>query len=109
MKYFFSHLIEIESVILELEKLGLSRDQKVHLAFLIDSQLHHTILDAILSQLNDAEKRIFAKHLTEGNHDKIWKFLNDKIDGVEDRIKETANQLKEELHKDLQRARKETK
>lgn len=108
MKYFFSHLIEIEQVLVELEKLDLSKDQKVHLASLIDSQLHDTILDAILSQLNDAEKRVFTQHLTEGDHHKIWKFLNDKINGVEDKIKEAANQLKHTLHKDLQRASKET-
>lgn len=108
MKYFYSHLIEIESIIVELDKLDLSKEQKVHLTSLIDSSLHHTILDVILSQLNDQEKRVFMQHLTEGIHDKIWKFLNDKVDGVEDKIKKAAQDLKVKLHEDVKKAKKES-
>lgn len=106
MKYFFNHLIEIESIIVELDKLDLSKSQKEHLSALIDSSLHHTILDAILSQLSEQQKRVFINHLSEGNHDKIWQFLNDKIDKVEDKIKQAADQLKEQLRKDLKELKK---
>lgn len=105
MKYFYSHLIEIESVISELDKMELSDEERIHLAKLLDSSLHHTILDAILSELSDQEKRVFMQHITEGNHDKIWKFLNENIDGVEDKIKKVAEDLKKELHKDLKKAK----
>lgn len=105
MKYFYSHLIEIESVISELDKMELSDEERIHLAALLDSSLHHTILDAILSELPDQEKRVFLQHITEGNHDKIWKFLNEKIDGIEDKIKMVAEDLKKELHKDLKKAK----
>ena len=106
MKYFFSHLIEIESIIIELDKLDLSKEQKIHLTSLIDSSLHHTVLDAVLSELSDQDKRVFLNHLQEDNHDKIWKFLNEKIDKVEDKIKAIADDLKVKLHKDLQKAKK---
>lgn len=105
MKY-FSHLIEIESINLELEKLDLSKQQKIYLASLIDSQLHHAILDAILSKLPDDQKRVFVQHLSEGDHAKIWKFLNEKIEKVEEKIKKVAEELKSQLHKDLKRAQK---
>lgn len=105
MKYFYSHLIEVESVISELDKMELSDEERIHLAALLDSSLHHTILDAILSELSDQEKRVFMQHIIEGNHDKIWKFLNEKIDGVEDKIKKVAEDLKSELHKDLKKAK----
>lgn len=105
MKQFYSHLIEIESIVLELDKFDLSEEEKIHLAQLIDSSLHHTILDAILSELKEEDKRIFLRHIHENDHDKIWQFLNGKVDNIEERIKKTADDLKKELHKDL----KETK
>ncbi|MDD5415615.1 MAG: hypothetical protein PHE48_01265 [Candidatus Daviesbacteria bacterium] len=104
--FFYSHLIEIESIIIELDKLDLSPEQKEHLANLIDSSLHHTILDAVLSELTPADKKVFLQSLKEDNHNKIWKFLNEKIDSVEEKIKKTANDLKNELHKDLKEAKK---
>lgn len=107
MNYFYSNLIEIDSIILELDKMGLSDEEKLHLAELIDSSLYHTILDAVLSELSESDKRVFIQHLHEENNDKVWKFLNDKIDGVEDKIKKAAEDLSKELHKDLRKARKQ--
>lgn len=103
---FYSHLIEIETIISELDKMDLSNEEKLHLANLLDSSLHHTILDAILSQLQDQDKRVFMQHVTEGNNEKIWQFLNNKIEGVEDKIKKAAESLKAELHRDLRETKK---
>lgn len=108
MKLFYSHLIEVDSIILELDQMDLSDKERLHLANLIDSSMHHSILDAILSELSQSDKRVFMQHLNEGNHDKIWKFLNGKVDGVEEKIKKAADDLKIELHKDLKEA-KQTK
>ncbi len=106
MKKFYEHLVEIESITLELERLNLSKQQKIHLASLVDSSLHHTILDAILSELEESDKRVFLKYLSEDDHDKIWKFLNEKVDKVEEKIKKVAEDLKMRLHEDLKKAKK---
>lgn len=106
MKQFYSHLIEIETIIVELDRMDLTQEQRTHLTELIDSSIHHTILDAILSELSDADKRVFLQHLSAGSHDQIWKFLNEKIDNIEDKIKKAADSLKHELHKDLKEASK---
>lgn len=104
MSKFYSRLIEIESIVIELDQMDLTDEQKTHLAILVDSSLHHAILDAILSQLTDVDKRVFISHLNEGNHDRIWKFLNEKVDKVEDKIRKASDDLKKELHKDLKEA-----
>lgn len=106
MNHFYSQLIEIQSIIVELDKMDLSKEEKLHLAHLVDSSLQHTILDAILSELKDQDKRAFMMHLNENKHDKIWKFLNEKIENVEEKIKKAATGLKIELHKDLKDANK---
>lgn len=106
MKYFYSDLIEIESVIIELDKLDLSPEQKIHLTSLIDSSLHHTILDAVLSQLTPQDKRVFLNHLKEDDHGKIWQFLNEKVDNIEGKVKKAADDLKTELHNDLKEAKR---
>lgn len=105
MKYFYTHLIEIESIVLELDKMDLTEEQKIHLTGLIDSSIHHTIMDAILSELADHDKRVFLQHLNKNDHDKIWKFLNGKVDNIEDKIKKAAEDLKKELYKDLKEAK----
>lgn len=108
MKHFYSHLVEIESLTIELEQLNLSNQEKLHLAKLVDSNLHHTVLNAVLSELSDSDKRKFVNHLTENDHDKIWKFLNEKVDNIEEKVKNAAEQLKGELAKDLKEAKKLT-
>ena len=107
MKYFFSHLIKLDSIIIELDKLDLSPEQKLHLANLIDSSLYHTILDAVLSELPLSDRKVFLNHLKENDHSKIWQFLNGKVDNIEEKIKKTADDLKLELHKDLKKAKNE--
>lgn len=103
--FFYSYLIEIESIVVELDKLDLSPEQKVHLTSLIDSSLHHMILDAVLSELSPQDKKAFLQALKTDDHSKIWKFLNEKVDKMEEKIKKTASDLKNELHKDLDEAR----
>lgn len=104
-KYFFSHLVEIESLSMELDKLDLTDEQKLHLADLIDSSLHHIILDTILSQLSEEDKRLFLKHVHEDDHDKIWQFLNDKVENIEEKIKKAAEGLVKEMHEDIKKAK----
>lgn len=106
MRYFYTHLIEIESIVTELDKLDLAPEQKNHLTNLIDSSLHHTVLDAVLSELPLSDKRVFLNHLKEDDHSQIWQFLNGKIDNIEEKIKKAASELKLELHQDLKEAAK---
>ena len=105
MKQFYSHLIEIESIVIELDKMDLSDAQKLHLTSLIDSSLHHTVLDAVLSELSETDKKVFLSRLKEGSHSKIWQFLNEKVNNIEDKIKKAADDLTKELHEDLRKVK----
>lgn len=102
---FYSHLIEIDTINAELDTLELSDREKQHLAMLFDSTLHHTILDAVLSQMSAQDKELFMQHLQSGDEQKIWDFLNARIDKIEDKIKTAAKDLKVKMHEDIKEAR----
>lgn len=105
-KHFYSHLVEIESLIVELHRLDLSDEEKKQLTLIAESNLHHAILDVILSELSGEDKKIFLTHLSCGDHDKVWKHLKEKVENIEDKIKKAAEQLKSELHKDIKEVKK---
>lgn len=101
-KHFYSHIVEVDSLIVKLESIDLSVEEKEHLISLIDSNLYQAILDGILSELSEEDKKIFLQHLLLDEHEKIWEFLNEKIGNIEDKIKKASDDLKEQLHKDIE-------
>lgn len=109
MKYFYSHLIEIESIVVKLDELKLSDTQKVHLTSLLDSTIHQVVLDIILSKLSDEDKKIFVeKMMGDPTDHKLMDFLSTKVENIEEEISQAVENLKEELHQDLQEASQKT-
>jgi len=104
-KHFYSHLVETDSLVVLINELDATDEEKSHLIALVDSQLHHTILDAILSELSEEDKKSFLKHLMHEDHDQIWNHLNTKVDNIEEKIKKAAEDLKKELHEDIKEAK----
>lgn len=100
--HFYSQLVKTDSLVTALNELDLSDDQKAHLLGIVESSLHHAILDAILSELSEKDKHIFLEKLDENDTEKIWKFLNEKIDKIEEKIMQVAESLKKELHQDVE-------
>ncbi|OGH23531.1 MAG: hypothetical protein A2698_00700 [Candidatus Levybacteria bacterium RIFCSPHIGHO2_01_FULL_42_15] len=104
-KHFYSHLIETSVLSLELGDMHLSRQERLDLIALVESNLHHVILDAILSELPEEDKKTFLLHIAHDDHDTTWEFLKNKIENIEEKIKKTAQELKKELHRDIKEAR----
>jgi len=100
-KYFYTHIIDTSTLSLELGDMDLTSKERLDLISLIDSNIHHEILDLILSELKPKDKKTFLIHLASEDHDKIWKLLRNKVDNIEEKIKKTAEDLKKELHKDI--------
>ena len=101
-QHFYTHITEYTSLYGAIDALQLEPHEKEHLTQLIEVNLHHTVLDAILSELSVEDKKLFLQLIADDDHEKIWEFLNKKIDTIEDKIKQAADGLKEELHKDVQ-------
>ncbi len=105
-KQFYNRIIETDSLTLALQSLDLDPDEHKHLEMLIESTIHHEIIDAILSELSEKDKKVFLGHLASENHEKIWNHLMKKVDTIEDKIKKAAEDLKKELHKDIEDSKK---
>jgi len=100
--YFYSHLIKIESLLIKLDELELEPHHKKHLAALVDSTIHTTVLDLILDKLSSEDKKTFLQELSKDPEDKkIMEFLNSKVENIEQEIFQTVEKLKDELHQDI--------
>lgn len=104
-KHFYSHIVETESIVIKLNQMDLAEEEKAHLLALIDSNLYHTILDAILSELSDEDKKNFLRHLASEDHGKVWELLNEKVKDIENKIKKASDDLKKQLLKDIKEAK----
>lgn len=105
-KYFYTHIIDTSTLSLELGNMDLNPKERLHLISLIDSNIHHAVLDLVLSELAPSDKKTFLHHLASEDHDKVWKFLNEKVENIEEKIKKTAEDLKKELHRDIKEVRR---
>jgi DNA-directed RNA polymerase specialized sigma24 family protein len=103
---FYSDLVKIETIIISLEELNLADHHKKHLSSLVDSTVHNTIMELVLSKLSSSDRADFIKLYNEDPHNKdLMKFLNTKVDKIEEHIQEAAKKLKDELHEDLREAK----
>lgn len=105
-RHFYHHLIEIDSLFLAMDELDFSDSQRLHLSRLIDANLHHSVLDVILSQLDESDKKLFMHHLGRDDQSKIWELLNQRSEKIEEKIRAVVSEVKEELHQDIHEAKK---
>ena len=105
VKHFYSFIVETDSLFLEIDSLTISDSEKAHLKSLAESHIHHSVLDSIMSELASGDKKLFMQSLNTKNYEKIWEFLHERIVDVEEKIKEAAQEIKRELHKDLKEVR----
>lgn len=106
MAYFYSHLVEIETIIVHLDEMDLADHHKEHLAALIDSSVHHTVLDVILSRLSEEDRHLFLQKLYANPEDKeLMDFLKVRSKNIEEDIQSAVKELKKELHTDIQEAK----
>lgn len=102
---FYNGIIEVESIKIEIHKMELTEDEKKELFSLIDSNIHHTILDLVLSELEEDDKKIFLSNLLKDNHEDIWKHLRERIENIEGKIIKASEELRDEFYRDIVEAK----
>lgn len=105
-RYFYSHLTDTDSLTADLAELDLTVGQKKELMEIAHVHTHQAVVDAILSELSEDDKKKFLELLARGSDDEIWKHLNDKVEKIEDKITDVAKQVKRELREDIVKVKK---
>jgi len=105
-KHFYSHLIQVDSIYIQLDLMDLTRAERQELMMLIESNIHHAVMDTVLSYLKEDDKKTFLSHVTQKKHEQLWEFLSKKIIRAEKKIQSVVDKLKRQMHLDIQKAKK---
>jgi len=100
-KQFYSHLVDITIIQIKLNDLELAPHEYNELMTLVYTIIHHGVIDDILSELSEDDKKIFLKNLERDHHDSILTHLHDVVVNIEEKIKKTSSVILEELQRDL--------
>lgn len=103
--YFWSHLVDTNTLLDDLEQLDLTSEQKKELMEIAHTHMHQTLMDAVLSQLSETDKRRFLELLAAGEDEKVWEHLNERVEKIEDKITLAAAQVKKELAEDIKKVK----
>lgn len=104
-KQFYSHLVEIQIVEEELDKLGLTQKEKDELLHHVHSSIHYTVMDITLDNLSEEHKKTFLEHINKNNHEKVWEHLNRYAAGIEEKIRNSTSLLVNEFLEDIRKVK----
>lgn len=102
--YFYAHIVNPQDIHMVLDALDVSSEEKEHLRDILESSLHHHIVDLILSELPDEHKHSFLIHLTDDNHDAMWTLVKETIENPEEKIRLSLEDFKQEILNDIKEA-----
>lgn len=108
-KHFYSHLIDPEDIRHELEVLDLADDESNHLLLIIESTMHHVVVDALLEEMHGDHKDVFLGHIATDNHEGAWDVLNKHVEKPEQKIVQAIKDLKDELVLDIEKAKEDAR
>lgn len=105
-KHFYAHLVETTDIVLELGELDLTSEERIHLLSLVEANIHSSVINTVLSALDEENKKIFLKNLALSDHIKTLNHLKKTSSDIEDKIQKTISIIKKELLEDLKKAKK---
>lgn len=107
-EHFYTHLIDLDALYVRINALSITPEEKTHLISLVDSHVHNTILDLILSELSEEDKKLFLTHMVSSNDSEVWDMLRKKVEGIEKKIQQAVDTLRDELHSDIDEVEEES-
>jgi len=106
-KVFFSHLIEVDPLIMLVEEILQAEKEKLEILDMIDSTLHHRIVDRILQELDEQHHEIFMHEYSQNpSNEEILVFLKKQIPDIEKVICNEAQLTQASLFEDIKKLKK---
>ena len=79
VKLFYSHLVDLEPLVKELELVSMQPDEREEIFELVDDIIHHRVLDSLLEILPEEDHEIFLERFTNTPaNPEILEFLKEK-------------------------------
>lgn len=102
-KIFYDHLLNLEEVAKEINKVARDKEEKEELWNLVDEMVHHKVLGCILDKLDKRDHEEFLYRFHETPHsDNIITFLKSKIgENIEELIKQEIGGLAFDLLEEI--------
>ena len=100
-KNFYSHLVNIEAVYFSLHALDMNEKEKQDLMAIVESSVHHLVIDTVLSELPEKDKEKFMTHLVANDDAAVWKLLRKNTKDIDKKIVKAVEELKKELRQDI--------
>lgn len=100
---FYQHILTIDPVHEKLSTLEINDDDKNKLIEILHSHIHVTVVDVILSELNEGKKKEFL-HLIALSEDNggAWDFVLAHIEKGEDKVKKAIDTIVTDFINDLE-------
>jgi len=101
-KKFYSHILTIEPVHNKMLELELQDHEREELINILHSHIHITVIDIILSELDEGKKNEFL-HLVgvKESEDEAWNFVIAHIEEGEEKVKRAIDQIITDFVNDL--------
>lgn len=100
---FYSHILTINPVHDKLSELDIQEAEKEELIEILHSHIHVTVIDIILSELDEGKKKEFL-HLVGVKEDNegAWDFVLAHIEEGEDKVRKAIDQIVSDFIADLE-------
>lgn len=107
-KIFYDHLVAREEIIAVLDQHKLTIEEREELVRLVDENLHHQVLDTILTHLPKEKHEEFLRELHRRPHDlRLLDYIQTHIEiDIIAAIKKTSEKAKKELLAEINRSKK---
>jgi len=103
VKFFYRSLIQIDEFNNIFEKEELAVEEKEELVLMVKDTIHHRVVETVLTHLPEEYHKEFLKTFTKKPDDEgILNALKEKVEDIEEKIKEAVEQAKSEILTDLQ-------
>lgn len=104
MSVFYDHLLDLSEFDRELEELALEYHEKAHLLEILDSALHHAVMDTILTEIPTHTHHDFLQNFAISPHDPAHlEFLVIHSPDIETKIREKARKTKDKFRSEVRK------
>lgn len=91
-----------DNITVELENLNMEKREKEQILKIADELAEYKFLNAILEKLEEEDKELFLERMHGGTPEAVAEFLHERIEDIEEILKENALGLELEIIEDIQ-------